>query len=59
MRKVFVIKKYIVADNIQEALGYDKNAPVHECYLEETSTKMLIEELSETNITVGFKKGHE
>lgn len=48
--KVYIIKKYIVAEDIHDAMRQEPSTPIHECFLEEESVKDLTFRLNrETN----------
>ena len=41
MSKVYIIRKYIVAEDIHDAMKQEPSTPIHECFLEEESVKDL------------------
>jgi len=46
MKKVYIIRKYVVARNAKHAISLDKKSPVDDCWLEETSQKTMIEDIN-------------
>lgn len=53
-RKVFVLRKFVTAETIEEAIRLDQNVPVHECYLNDHSLKQFAEEILVPASTAGF-----
>lgn len=43
--KIFIVRKYVIADTIEEAIKLESNTPVHDCWVEDTSLKNSIEQL--------------
>lgn len=41
MKYIYVIRKYVVASNIKQAIKLDKETDVHDCWLSEGSTNLL------------------
>ena len=57
MKKIYVIRKYVFAEDITEALKVEKSSPIHEIYLEEGAIKDLIFTLAGKDPTkVGFEE---
>lgn len=54
MKKVYEIRKYIVAEDIAEALELEKGAHVEEIYITKHSSDILLDELH-TKIVVEEK----
>lgn len=46
-KRLYIIKKYVVASSVAEALRRDKKEPVHDIYLEEKSHQKVLEETNE------------
>lgn len=46
MKKLYVIRKYIFAEDISEAIKLEKKSAIHEVYLEEGAIKDLLFTLS-------------
>ncbi len=44
--KVYIIRKYIVAEDIHDAMAKESTTPIHECFLEEESVKDLTHRLN-------------
>lgn len=40
--RIYIIKKYVVAENAADAIKKEKNVPVHDVWLEENSAKDVI-----------------
>lgn len=54
-KQVYVIRKYIEASSALEAIKNESKTVVHDCYLEDTSQKTIIEKMYEKeNIKIGF-----
>lgn len=54
-KKIYVVRKYIIASSAQEALKIEPKTPVDDCWAEdETHKDFLKKQLEEINI--GFKK---
>jgi len=45
-KRVYVVRKYIVATSAKDAILKDKSTPVHDCWLEENSQKEMVNEIS-------------
>lgn len=56
MRKIFVIRKYVVANSVEEALEKEKSAKVDDCFLEELSQKAWLEDRIGLNNNIGFHR---
>ncbi len=57
MKKIYVVRKYVFAEDIAEALKVEKKSPIHEVYLEEGAIKDLLFTLSGKDPTkVGFEE---
>ncbi len=56
MKKVFIIRKLVSADTIQEALKKEKKTPIHDCYLEENSLKAMVDEIGRETKIMGFNR---
>ena len=57
MKKIYVIRKYVFAEDITEALKIEKSSPIHEIYLEEGAIKDLLFTLAGKDSTkVGFEE---
>ena len=41
MKYIYVVRKYVVADSIKQAIKLDKTTEVHDCWLSEGSTSLL------------------
>lgn len=55
MRKIYVVRKYVVASSVEEALQKEKKIPVDDCWLEEQTQKDWLEEKSGKNLSkIGF-----
>ena len=52
---IYVIRKYILADSLKEAVGLDSKTPVHDAWLQEDSQKAWIERLGGDKENMGFK----
>lgn len=46
MKKIFIVRKFVVADSVSDALAKEKDADVADCWLDEHSQKELKEELT-------------
>lgn len=59
MKKIYIIRKFVYAENTTEAMKMDSKTPVHEVYLEEESIRDLKYTLSGNEIykpKLGFEK---
>ncbi len=56
MKKIYIIKKYVLAESIEEALVKEKKAKVSECWLSDYSQNKAMEELQPNEKVAGFKK---
>jgi hypothetical protein len=56
MKKIYIIRKYILAEDIHEAISQEASTPIHECYLDEDAVKDLKFTLTgeKKESTVGF-----
>lgn len=43
-QRIYIVKKYVVATDAEDALKKEKNVKPHDVFLEQDSTKMVIEE---------------
>lgn len=54
---IYVIKKFVESNSMQEALDLEKDVKVHECWLHEDCTKIYIENtIKKDQNDIGFKK---
>lgn len=53
--KVFVIRKYVLAKNVKEAITNERNYPVADAWLEENFQRQVIEGLVKGGSNTGFK----
>lgn len=54
-KQIYVIRKYIEASSALEAIKNENKVSVHDCYLEDTSQKAIIEKMYEKeNKKIGF-----
>jgi len=57
MKKIYIVRKYVLANNAPEAIRKEKLQKVDDCYAEEKSINNYIESLTPIKIKeVGFKK---
>lgn len=57
MKKIYVVRKYVFAEDIADAIKKEKSSPIHEVYLEEGAIKDLLFTLSGKDPTkVGFEE---
>lgn len=54
VQKIYVVRKYIVANSVIEALQKERTQPVDDCWAEESTHKEHLEELSKKN-PIGFQ----
>lgn len=54
MKKVYVIRKYVLAENVQEALKLDSQTKVDDCYANDDTHRDYLQELMKTEIE-GFR----
>lgn len=60
MKKIYVVRKYVFAEDIADALKQEKKSPIHEVYLEEGAIKDLLYTLSGKDPnSLGFNKQKE
>ena len=54
-KQIYVIRKYVSASSALEAIKNESKVGVHDCYLEDTSQKTIIEKMYEKKDTkIGF-----
>ena len=46
MKKIYTVRKFVVAESIEEAIKKEKKTPPDEIYLDDFDMKMLKEKLS-------------
>lgn len=58
MKKIYVIKKYVVANSAEDAIAKERSYKVDDCYLEEnTQREYLVDKARGTeNYNIGFYK---
>lgn len=57
MKKVYIIRKYILAKSAKEAIKLEKKKEVDDCWAEEKSLNIFIENLTpKIENPMGFKK---
>ncbi len=57
VKKVYIVRKYVVADSVQQALKIQHKFPIDDCYIEEKSINNYIEKIIKPeDIKIGFKK---
>lgn len=55
--KVYIVRKYVLAQNAQEAIRKERNQKVDDCYAEEKSVNNFIETITpKVENYYGFKK---
>lgn len=54
MKKVFIIRKYVLAETAEQAMKLEKKVPVHDCWVEESSLKDSIAALQKDPNKIGF-----
>lgn len=52
---IYVVKKYVEAKDIKQAIKKETTTPVHECWLHEDSSKHFINKSIEKDNQVGFR----
>ena len=55
MQKVYVTKKYILANSALEAIQLEKNLPVDDCWAEEDTHKDFLKDKQKNGNPVGFQ----
>lgn len=57
MRKVYVIRKYVIAESAEEAIKKSKRAPIDDCWADDSSTQEVLKKEIQrlNNKGVGFK----
>ncbi len=58
MKKIYVIRKYILASNMQEALRLESNQKPDDCWCDDDTHKGILSELVKQN-NMGFKKNKQ
>lgn len=53
-KKIYIIRKYILANSAKDAISKDKKSPVDDCWVEENTHKEFLMETQKKQI--GFKK---
>jgi len=46
MLSIYVIRKYVKATSVANALKHEKTTVVHDCYMEDLSTKTFLDNLA-------------
>lgn len=54
MKKIYVIRKYILANSVQEAIKKERKAVIDDCFANEDQHKEFLMDLQKKTIT-GFK----
>lgn len=54
-KNIYIIRKYVLASSITEAIKKDKTTQPHDCWLEENAQKRIIDDMSEKKEFLGFK----
>lgn len=55
MRKIYVVRKYVVANSVEDALKKEKDIKVDDCWLEESTQKAWLEDRAGIK-SIGFRK---
>jgi hypothetical protein len=57
MKKIYIVRKYVVAESADEAIRISKRKPVDDCWAEDDTHKELLKEIIKTsNKGIGFTK---
>lgn len=54
MQKVFVVKKYVIANSALQAIRKSQKQPVDDCYSDDATTKLVLEEQIKKANNIGF-----
>jgi len=55
MQKIYITKKYILANSALEAIQLEKNLPVDDCWAEENTHKDFLQDKQKNGNPVGFQ----
>lgn len=58
MKKIYIVRKYVSAENLTDAIRQEKKSPIHEVFLEEEAVRDLKFTLTgnESYKPTGFEK---
>lgn len=56
MKQIYIVRKYVYAESVEEAIKLEKKVKPADVYLTEYSTAMQMETLQPRKETTGFKK---
>jgi len=56
MKKIYVIKKYVIAESAEEAIKLSKNKPVDDCWVDDDSHKIQLQEIIKNNIGFTYEE---
>lgn len=45
-QQIYIIRKYILASSVKDAVKKDRTVEVHDCWLEENSQKQMVEDMT-------------
>jgi len=48
MKKIYIVRKYVVANSVKEAIKKEKTITPEDVYLEDTSQRMFMETIMES-----------
>lgn len=54
MKKIYVVRKYVVANSVEDALEKEKNAKVDDCWMEEQTQKHWLDDKVGVRDRMGF-----
>ena len=57
MLSIYVIRKYVKATSVANALKHEKTTAVHDCYMEDLSTKTFLDNLAKLSTPPKEKYG--
>ena len=56
MRKIYVVRKYVVATSVEDALKKEKDTKVDDCWLEEQTQKAWLDDRAGVIRNAGFNR---
>lgn len=56
MKKIYVVRKYVLANSAEEAIKLSKRKAIDDCWAEDDTHKEILRELIKKENKIGFNK---
>jgi hypothetical protein len=56
MKKIYVVRKYVLANSAEEAMKLSKRKPIDDCWAEDDTHKEILREMVKKENKIGFQQ---